>query len=149
MAAEKQLLFSLGEESYGINIFQVEEIVKGVAIEPPPTPSKHILGMIQWRGQAVLVYSLRARFGLPKQPVGALVVAKAGGLLLALAVDQVSEILELEDSEAYMAPVLLHMADTAYVDKIVQADGGLVVLLNLEGLMANGEKERVQAMLKK
>ncbi len=148
MGIHKQVLFRLGGEEYGLDIFSVEEIVQHIPLQPAPTPSKHIAGMIHRRNQVVPVYNLRARFGLPDAPIVTLAIVLVKGMKVALAIDQVVEIVEPKEEEVHMAPPLLRMTDTAYVGQVIRVKGRLVVLLDLDTLLTEGEQERVEAMLR-
>ncbi len=147
MGINKQVLFSVGEEEYGLDLFSVEDIVRHIPLQPAPTPSKHIAGMIHRRNQAIPVYNLRARFGLPDAPIVTLAIVLVKGMKVALAIDRVLEIVEPEEEEVHIAPPLLRMRDTAYVSQVVRVKGKLVILLDLDTLLTEGEQEKVEAML--
>lgn len=146
MATRRCVLFLLGEEEYGIDIFHVEEIVRDLSIQPSISSSTYIAGMVQHRDVVVPVYNLRVRFGLPEKEIHVLLILAIHGVKLALAVDEVSEIVDLEETDLQI-PALFHTVDTAYVNKIVSVNGRLVVLLNLESLLSKEEKKKIEDMI--
>lgn len=61
--------FCLGDEKYGINVMQVQEVLRITEIAPVPGAPSYVLGIINLRGNVVTVIDTRNRFGLPsKEP---------------------------------------------------------------------------------
>lgn len=56
--------FRLGDETYGINVMQVQEVLRMTEIAPVPGAPHYVLGIINLRGNVVTVLDTRARFGL-------------------------------------------------------------------------------------
>jgi len=148
VATVKQILFKLGAEEYGLDIFCVEAIERNVPVLRVPTAPKHIAGIIQLRGEAIPVYDLRARFGMPQYQTDLLIIARMAGMKVALAVDDVSEIVEAEEEEVIAAPTLVRTADTAFVSRVTNVKGHMFILLDLEGLMTEAERLEIEEMLR-
>lgn len=64
VAREEWLQFMLEEQSYGINVLNIQEILYGGLIEPVPGAPSHVLGVINLRGSIVTVVDTRMRLGL-------------------------------------------------------------------------------------
>ena len=58
------LLFSLGEEWYGVRISQVRELYNEYVVTPVPCVPDYINGVVNIRGEIVSVTDLRAMMGL-------------------------------------------------------------------------------------
>ena len=56
--------FQLEEETYGINVMQVREVLRYSEIAPVPGAPDYVLGIINLRGNVVTVIDTRSRFGL-------------------------------------------------------------------------------------
>ena len=56
--------FRLDNESYGINVMQVQEVLRYTEIAPVPGAPSYVLGIINLRGNVVTVIDTRQRFGL-------------------------------------------------------------------------------------
>ena len=54
--------YRLGEETYGINVMQVQEVLRYTEIAPVPGAPDYVLGIINLRGNVVTVIDTRARF---------------------------------------------------------------------------------------
>ena len=56
--------FQLDRETYGINVMQVQEVLRYTEIAPVPGAPDYVLGIINLRGNVVTVIDTRSRFGL-------------------------------------------------------------------------------------
>ena len=56
--------FRLGKETYGINVMQVQEVLRITNIAPVPGAPGYVIGIINLRGNVVTVIDTRNRFGL-------------------------------------------------------------------------------------
>ena len=55
--------FQLDRETYGINVMQVQEVLRYTEIAPVPGAPDYVLGIINLRGNVVTVIDTRSRFG--------------------------------------------------------------------------------------
>ena len=60
----QRVTFQLENETYGINVMQVQEILRYSEIAPVPGAPDYVLGIINLRGNVVTVIDTRSRFGL-------------------------------------------------------------------------------------
>ena len=144
----KQVIFTVGEEEFGVDIFGVEAIERSMPILKVPTAPKHIAGIIQLRGEAIPVYDLRARFGLPSKNVELMIITKMRDMKVAVAVDNVSEIVEADDNEVIQAPTLLKTAETAFVSQVTNVKGHMFISLDFDGIITDEEIKAIEEMLK-
>ncbi len=56
--------FKLENETYGINVMQVQEVLRYSEIAPVPGAPLYVLGIINLRGNVVTVIDTRSRFAL-------------------------------------------------------------------------------------
>ena len=68
--------FHLEDETYGINVMQVQEVLRYTEIAPVPGAPAYVLGIINLRGNVVTVIDTRARFGLVGNDVTDLILAQ-------------------------------------------------------------------------
>jgi purine-binding chemotaxis protein CheW len=64
--AGKYLTFTLHQESYGIDVLKVREIIRLTDITTVPQMPAYVRGVINLRGKIIPVMDLRLRFGLPE-----------------------------------------------------------------------------------
>jgi purine-binding chemotaxis protein CheW len=64
--AGKYLTFILGNESYGIAVLKIREIIRVITITAVPQMPAYVKGVINLRGKIIPVVDLRLKFGLAK-----------------------------------------------------------------------------------
>lgn len=150
MEEEKQVLFKVGKEVYGININHVKGIEKYSNITPVPNAPEYIDGIINLRGEIIPVFSLRKKFGLPPAEITdetKLIIANSKGVATAFQVDKVWEIIEISSDKMNNAPAIVHSEQTGYIGKIAKTKDGLAILLNLDGVLTKEEQAAVEQVL--
>jgi Chemotaxis signal transduction protein len=151
MAMEKEVLFHLGEETYGIGIVHVKGIEKYTNIVPVPNAPEYIQGIINLRGDIIPIISMRVRFHLSKVQVTdetKLIIVKTQDVLIGIEVDKVKEIVEIPDSNISQPPAIIQNENTSYIDRIANINESLVLLLNLDGILSDKEQESIKQLLK-
>ncbi|WP_348686286.1 chemotaxis protein CheW, partial [Rheinheimera aquimaris] len=99
--------FKLQEETYGINVMQVQEVLRYTEIAPVPGSPDYVLGIINLRGNVVTVIDTRSRFGLEPAEVtenSRIVIIEAEKQVIGILVDSVAEVVYLKSSEIDTAP---------------------------------------------
>lgn len=130
--------FKLGEEEYGIEIDQVQDIIKVPAISPTINSPFSILGMSDYRGTLISVMDLRARLGLPQQPLSRksrIIVVKIKNELLGLLVDQVTRVLKVNEDQIEKAPHHDSQVNQSYIRGIYHIDERLLIALDINQII--------------
>ena len=99
--------FKLETEVYGINVMQVQEVLRYSEIAPVPGAPDYVLGIINLRGNVVTVIDTRSRFGLESCEVTdntRVVVIESEKQVIGILVDSVAEVVYLKASEIDDAP---------------------------------------------
>lgn len=97
----------LANEHYGINVMQVQEVLRLSEIAPVPGTPDYVLGIINLRGNVVTVIDTRTRFGLPTKTAddnSRIIIAEVNGQVIGMLVDSVAEVVYLRQSEIDTAP---------------------------------------------
>ena len=66
--SEQYLIFTLGDESYAVDILRVQEIKGWERVTAIPNTPTHLQGVMNLRGEIVPVVDLRLLLGMPFQP---------------------------------------------------------------------------------
>ena len=144
-ARREFLTCTLGLESYGIDILQVQEIRKIDHVTRIPHVARFVRGVINLRGAIVPVVDLGIMFGFPEplalQDASAIVL-NVDGRLVGLAVSSVSDVLALAEDEILPAPDLGVRAVGAAISGIGVQEGISVLLLDVGHLMRRVREER-------
>lgn len=149
--AERDIIFHVGPEEYGMDVQVVTAIEPMMDIVPVPNAPACVLGLMNLRGEVIPVYSLRKRFGLEEQNDAAknkLIVARYDGKSIAFKVDEVLEMQDFEEDSVSDTPKIAKTAKTAYVRGVANKQGKLVLLLNPAGMYEGDEEEQMEEILK-
>ena len=131
----RYLTFSLGDESYGLPVLNVREIIRLCHITPVPRMPAHVKGVINLRGTVIAVLDLRAKFQLTPKDYGertciiVVQVATPSGdsTLMGAVVDAVEEVVHIEAT-----PDFGGAPETQYILGLATIQGGVKILLNIE-----------------
>jgi len=140
--------FRLGDETYGINVMQVQEVLRMTEIAPVPGAPDYVLGIINLRGNVVTVLDTRTRFGLsPKEPDDAtrIVSIETDGHILGILVDSVAEVVNLRNSEIEAAPNVGSSENSRYIQGVHSRNGDILILVDVNRLLTSEEWGEVAA----
>jgi purine-binding chemotaxis protein CheW len=132
--SEQLVVFTLGSESFGLNISAVESIIKMQSITPIPHTSHYVLGVTNLRGTVLPVIDLRKRFEMPGEQTTndpRIMVVLIKGEKVGLLVDSVSEVLRIPKSAIELPPPMVSTIGTEFITGIAKFDSKLVILLDL------------------
>ena len=146
----QQVIFKVNEGEYGLDVAQVNAIETLTNVVPVPNAATHILGIMNLRGEVLPIFSLRTKFSLPEVDVNEhtkIIVTKSNGVPIAFKVDEVKEIIECDESKLSEFPSIARTQDTAYVDKVANHNGRLILLLDQDKLIGAEEAEAIYEMI--
>ncbi len=137
--AGKYLTFTLHEESYGIPVLKIREIIRHMQTTAVPQMPSYVRGVINLRGKIVPVVDLRTKFGLPDQSttdqtcIVVVEVTRPDGRLMqmGLVVDTVEEVANIGAGDIEPAPDFGTQVDTAYILGMAKVKGRVKTLLDI------------------
>ena len=133
--------FSLDNLFFGVEVVNVQEVIRYQDMTKIPLASAMIRGLINLRGQIVTAIDMRARLGLPPQseshqPMN--VVLRTGDGVVSLLVDEIGDVLELDGREFERAPETLSGVFREVVLGVYKLEGQLLLLLDVERIITLG-----------
>ncbi|NOX76134.1 MAG: chemotaxis protein CheW [Gammaproteobacteria bacterium] len=134
--------FQLENEKYGINVMQVQEVLRVTEIAPVPGAPVYVLGIINLRGNVVTVIDTRTRFGLQTKEVddsSRVVIIEADEQVVGILVDSVAEVVDLNASEMETAPNVGTEESTKFIQGVASHEGELLILVDLNRLLTDEE----------
>ena len=134
--------FKLQEETYGINVMQVQEVLRYTDIAPVPGAPEYVMGIINLRGNVVTVIDTRARFGLPPSEVtdnSRIVIIESERQVIGIMVDSVAEVVYLRQSEIETAPNVGNEESAKFIQGVCNKNGELLILVELDKMMTEEE----------
>ncbi len=139
--------FRLADEKYGINVMQVQEVLRITEIAPVPGAPNEVVGIINLRGNVVTVINTRNRFGL--EPIelddsSRIIVIESGEKVIGILVDSVSEVVDLYDSDIELAPNVGNNESSKYIQGVCSRDGQLLILVDLNRFLCDDEDDAME-----
>lgn len=148
MATIQVVSFKLGSEEYGVDIAQVQEINRMVAITHVPRAPQFMEGVINLRGQLIPIIDLRTRFGMPRAEHTKntrIVVTEIGAKRVGMVVDSVSEVLRIPVEQIEDAPEMISGGvDTEYIRGVGKIEDRLIIMLDLARIISGAERRELE-----
>ena len=140
--------FRIGEEEFGVDVSLVREITRVADISRIPEAPSFIRGVINLRGQVLPVIDLAVLLGFSFRDklteTARIIVTEVQRQTVGMLVDEVPEVLKIPEENIEPAPELLRgKLGKDYVRSIGRLDGRLIVLLDLEKVLALQETEEI------
>ena len=142
----KYLTFTLADETYGIGILKVKEIIGMMSITSVPQTPDFVKGVINLRGKVIPVIDLRLKFAMAaiaySERTCIIVVeidGKSGTILIGIVVDSVSEVVNITPEEIEDTPAFGSELDTDYILGMAKIEGGVKILLNIDQVLSSIE----------
>lgn len=134
--------FRLDNETYGVNVMQVQEVLRYTEIAPVPGAPSYVLGIINLRGNVVTVIDTRQRFALAPAEVNdntRVIVIEVDNQVVGILVDSVSEVVYLRQSEIEVTPNVGNTEAAKFIQGVCNKDGELLILVELEKMLSDEE----------
>ena len=151
---EQMVTFNLGNEAFGVNILQVQEINRMVEITAVPHTESYVEGIINLRGKVIPIIDLRKKFGMPEKAYDGhtrIIVVDVSGETVGLVVDSVSEVLRVPAGSLDEAPKLVSGGGTYdgadYIKAIAKLDDRLLIYLDLNKIINSNQIAQIKAQI--
>jgi len=135
--------FFVGGIFYGVDVMQVQEVIRYHELTRVPLASRMVSGLINLRGQIVTAIDLRRRLGLAERPPEQLpmnVVIRSDDSAVSLLVDEIGDVLEVDDEAFEAPPETLKGIARDLVTGVYKLPEKLLLILNtLEAVRVDGE----------
>ncbi|MBI9109478.1 MAG: chemotaxis protein CheW [Spirochaetales bacterium] len=141
------VVFSVGDEEYGIPILSVQEIISMPNLTRIPGIPEHIPGIINLRGNIIPIYVLRSKFdlALEKLDENTIVIIvqtedeskKTVGFI----VDSVSDVASIEKDNIRDTPDFSGEVDVNFVKQIGQIGNRMIIIIDLANFFSDKENK--------
>lgn len=147
--AKQYVTFRAGELFFGVDVLQVQEIIRYQAMTPVPLAPLAVKGLINLRGQIITALDLRSVLKLGaaadmEKPMN--VVIRAGDETVSLLVDSIGDVIEVDPNEYESTPETIapHIRSVLY--GVFKLKEELLLVLNGKACIEGREKlaERVE-----
>jgi len=150
--AGKYLTFNLHQESYGIDVLKVREIIRLTTITTVPQMPDYVRGVINLRGKIIPVIDLRLRFGFAQAAnteqtciiVVKVKMSDGKTTQTGLVVDGVEEVLNIAAAYIEETPDFGAQIATHYIVGMAKVKGAVKTLLDIDGVLSADALENIK-----
>ena len=140
-AAVQFVLFKIGVETYAIEIGEAQEVLRYQVPRKIPHSPRHVLGVINLRGQIIPVVGLREKFSLDSAEPGEetrIIVTAAAGKLTGIVCDAVERVVPIPEKNIEENPDFASGATGTSIRRVAHLDNedGVIFLLALSTITA-------------
>jgi purine-binding chemotaxis protein CheW len=145
VVAGKYLTFCLGNESYGLQVLKIREIIRSVNITAVAQMPEYVKGVINLRGKIIPVIDLRLKFGLAKAEttertciiVVQVDLSSSTRTQMGLVVDGVEEVVNIAAADIEETPDFGTELDTDYIVGMAKIKGVVKTLLDIDKVVGS------------
>ncbi len=149
MAALQVVVFKINGDRFGVNIDYVNGIEREMKIMAVPNAAESVKGIINLRGEVVPVIDLQAKFGkgYNENEDTELIVINLRNGRMALEVDKVYEIFDIERDDLADMPAIAKGEGVKYFERVAKVKGELIILVNPHKLLTEIEAQNVDELI--
>lgn len=144
--AGKYLTFCLAQETYGLAILKVQEIIGIMSVTKVPRMPAFVRGVINLRGRIIPVIDLRLQFTLASQEdttktcIIVVQIVRAGRTItMGALVDEVAEVIDLKGEQIEPSPSFGTAVSTDFLLGMGKTNNKVVMLLDIDRLLSTDE----------
>ena len=134
--------FRVGTQEFGLNVFQVERILRDATPAALPKSPDFLEGVVQFDGAVVPVVDLRKRLSLPaeRRDDTRLMVVDVDGQRVGIIVDQVLDVLRVDGASITAPPPIVRGLAAEYISGLLPQPSRTIVILNAGRLLNSKER---------
>ena len=138
--------FHIEEEEYGVDILNVQEIIKCVPITKVPNSPEFVEGVINLRGRVIPILDLRYRFGFAKKEKTKdtrIIVVETRNNTVGFIVDAVNEVLRISANITEAPPSMVSGIDSEFIKSVGKLKDRMLILIDLNKVLTKSESEKL------
>ncbi len=139
MSTRQYVVFSIGEEDFGLSIENISSIEKMLEIFKIPNAPNYIEGLANLRGKVYTIFNLRKRFNLPGIEFDdntKIIIANTSSSEIGIIVDEVHEIVKVDDDQFSPIPNALSNLKDRFLSGTANVDDRLIMILDSEKVLS-------------
>lgn len=144
------LTFRLGDEEYGVDIYQVQELRGYDSVTRIANAKEHVKGVINLRGTIVPIVDMRIKLHTGEATYThftVVIVLNVGERVVGIVADGVSEVITFAPDQIKAAPDLGHSPESNYVVGIGTIGHRLVTLVDIEKMLVDTDLQPIERLV--
>ena len=138
--------FRLADEIYGINVMQVQEVLRMTDVAPVPGAPHYVMGIINLRGNVVTVLDTRKLLDLATSDItdsSRIMIIESGKVTVGLLVDSVAEVVNIALSDIDPPPSVGNDEGSRYIQGVYSSDQQILILIDLNKLINEENRDAI------
>ncbi|HET7690420.1 MAG TPA: chemotaxis protein CheW [Nocardioidaceae bacterium] len=144
-ATERYCTFWVGDLFFGVDVEQVQEVLRYQEMTVVPQAPESVRGLINLRGQIVTAVDLRCRLGLPAREDDTLpmnVIVRSRGEVVSLLVDDIGDVMEAGDRVPEPVPANLPGAVASALLGVIPLPETILLVLDANRAVERRSQDR-------
>ncbi|RLG76250.1 MAG: chemotaxis protein CheW [Thermoprotei archaeon] len=137
----QMVIFKLGDETFGVDVHQVREIIKMKEYTRIPNAPPYIRGVINLRGQITVIIDLQKIFNMRSGSVESsdsrIIIVDAKDANVGIMVDAVLGVTRIQRKNVEPPPLLSKSKNLEFIKGIAKHGENLVIIIDLEQLLSH------------
>lgn len=146
LTGSRYLNFSLGKESYCMDILKVKELMGMAEITPLPQTPDFIRGVINLRGQIIPIIDLRLKFDFEfleytkRTSIIVVEIVIDGELMfMGLVVDSIQDVIAIPQEKINKIPYINSRVKSEFVSGVAETPEGMKIVLDVHKILTDEE----------
>ncbi len=143
----KFIVFTLKNQSYGVDVSQVHSIERLQKVTEVPRTASFIKGVIYLRGTTIPVIDLRERLWIGQTDTtddSRFLIVEIKEMQVGLLVDAANEVLDIGAEAIEPPPEMIAGVEARYLEGVAKLKDELLILLDLEHILDMEEAQEVK-----
>lgn len=152
LTGSRYIDFSIGNESYCLEILKVRELMGMTDITPLPQTPDFIRGVINLRGQIIPIIDLRIKFGMEFKPytkrttiMVVEVELEGERMLMGLVVDSIQEVIAIPEEKINALPYVNSRVKAEYIRGVADTQDGMKIVLDVVKILSDEDFVAIKA----
>jgi len=154
MEKETYLTFLMDKDLFAVNVINVLEVLEQQQITRVPKAPEYIMGITNFRGEILPVFSTRHKFNLPiKEEMGkqyVIVYDISQGeqnKLVSATADGVKDVIEIGADEIKPVPEMGLNYDSRFISGVIEKNGRFILMIKPEKLFTTADIELNESII--
>jgi purine-binding chemotaxis protein CheW len=144
VSERQHVVFKLGNETYGIDIININEITENKKTTKVPNSPYYIEGVVNLRGNIVPVIDLKKRFNIKsshRNENNRVIIVNIEGRQVGFLVDEASQVITLKEEDIDIPPEIIASVNSKFIVGIGQINEEIIMILDLKAIILSSEKD--------
>lgn len=141
--SNQYVIFSIGNEEFGIPILSVQEIISIPEITKIPGAPDYIPGIINIRGNVIPLYLLKTRLRIDDEngldDSVTIIIQLETGKSVGLIVDTVSDVVSIPPENLREKPDISQTVDTQYISNIGHLGNRMIIVIDIANFFSEAD----------